>query len=692
VDFYIRKKELLKINITQTDEEWGGIVKFGTRTNRKISFIMTVCILCFSGITFYFISQSLANLYVHSLEDMTSVAGSNIQEIIEINKNEAVFITQMDSFKTYISSIKDGEDQAIESKMQKSQTYDYLRKKVETSTTIKSINVIDNKNKIILSNDSKAIGSTYIEYSGYSTNDNGFVKTTIQEDLSGDKIILIRYPVKLYDAHYGFIFMELNFRPINAYIENYKFGSTGNLFIITKAGEFIGNSPSTLPSSIDDIENNEPIKALSQDKVLNMNNIYKTQFKNDKTNRYMVYTYLSNLDAILATSISKSEVNKASTTTSFPLVFLLVVILILLYMYRYIISTQILKPLSLLSRSLYMLKKGDLRARYNYNVDNEFGNLSVVFNQTISSFQKATRNLKERETKNNIILSNITDVIWEYDVDTKTITFPENWITLIGEKKIYETTTYTVNQFLEFIHINYYYELQEHIDSCVNDNQKIDFDCQIRRMDNSYIWVKINGFCTFNMYDEPYKIIGSISNITNLKMRESELLNTAQRDEMTNFYKKREMERIVNTDIQNTDFEHYLMIIDLDGFKSINDTLGHLVGDEVIILTAEAIKSVAGSSCHLCRFGGDEFVVYTRIEFTLEQAERLAKAIIDRIAQGYHTKGGHDIRITCSAGISKCPTDGSSYVELMGKSDLAIYQAKSSGKNQFVVYDDIMHG
>lgn len=681
-----------KINISKTGQKWGGIVKFGTKTSRKISFIMTICVICFSAIAFYFISQSLKQLYLQSLEDMTSVASSNIEEIIEINRNEAVFITQMESFKKYLSSIKDGEEPTNETRVYESQTYDYLRKKVETSTTIKSIKIVNNKNEVILASDPKTIGSKYVEYSGYRTNDNGLVKTTIQENLNGDRIILIRYPVKLYDAHYGFINMELSFRPINAYIQNYKFGETGTLFIITKDGKFIGNKPVTLPSSVDTIKNNEPIKALSENKVLNMTNIYQTEFKNDETDRYMVYTYLSNLDAILATSMSKAEVNKASKSTSFPLVFLLLVILLLLYLYRYIISTQILKPLNLLSRSLYMLKKGDLRARYNYNVENEFGNLSVVFNQTISSFQKATRNLKERETKNNIILSNITDVIWEYDVDAKSITFPENWLSLIGEKKNYDTTTYTVNQFLEFIHINYYYEMQEHIDSCINRNQKIDFECQIRRMDNTYIWVKINGFCTFNMYDEPYKIIGSISNITNMKRRESELLNTAQRDEMTNFYKKREMERIVNADIQNTDYEHYLMIIDLDGFKSINDTLGHLVGDEVIILTAEAIKSVAGTSCHLCRFGGDEFVVYTRLEFTLEQAERLAKAIIDKIANGYQTRGGHNIHITCSVGISKYPTDGGSYVELMGKSDLAIYGAKSSGKNQYVVYDDIIHG
>ncbi|MEG2813715.1 MAG: diguanylate cyclase, partial [Oscillospiraceae bacterium] len=380
--------------------------------------------------------------------------------------------------------------------------------------------------------------------------------------------------------------------------------------------------------------------------------------------------------------------NKTGMTTAFPLIFLLIIIIFMLFTYRFVISKKILHPLSLLERSLYMLKKGDLRARYNYNAVNEFGNLSTVFNQTISNLQQATQTLKEREDKNGIILSNITDVVWEYDIEAYTVTMPENWAKLTRLETNKTEFKYKLDEFMDFIHINDIVEFSQRINNCIKNNTPIKFECQLKQADDNYIWVRINGSCMFNIYNEPYNIIGSIFNISDTKNREDALKEFAKRDDMTGLLKKVEMERIVNLDMKQNGLGHSLMILDLDGFKSINDNYGHLIGDEIIINTARVLERHCKDDCYICRFGGDEFIIYTKLVYSSEQTKLLAQAIINDVNSDYIASDGTVIKAGCSIGIARSPINGNNYVQLMSKADTAIYEVKKHGKNTFAFYSD----
>lgn len=125
-----------------------------------------------------------------------------------------------------------------------------------------------------------------------------------------------------------------------------------------------------------------------------------------------------------------------------------------------------------------------------------------------------------------------------------------------------------------------------------------------------------------------------------------------------------------------------VMFIDLDGFKAVNDTLGHQAGDELLKVVAQRLRQATRSSDLVARLGGDEFVVVLSELDELADATRLA-AKLNRLISMPIPVAGTQANISTSIGISLYPANGKSSAELMGKADDAVYQAKAAGKNQF---------
>lgn len=138
----------------------------------------------------------------------------------------------------------------------------------------------------------------------------------------------------------------------------------------------------------------------------------------------------------------------------------------------------------------------------------------------------------------------------------------------------------------------------------------------------------------------------------------------AERDSLTDLYNKAKMRKLVEKHIrQADDTEGAFIIIDIDDFKTINDTCGHLYGDEVLIKIANTILISAGMEDYAGRIGGDEFCVFCRGKNVGQHAVETAERI-SRMADQIQLSGR---RVTLSMGISRYPEDASSYEELYQK-------------------------
>lgn len=122
-----------------------------------------------------------------------------------------------------------------------------------------------------------------------------------------------------------------------------------------------------------------------------------------------------------------------------------------------------------------------------------------------------------------------------------------------------------------------------------------------------------------------------------------------------------------------------VMFIDLDGFKGVNDTLGHETGDHLLIRVADAISSSASAGDFVARLGGDEFIFVRSTSGDIEVASRVADTLLEKISDPVIIDG-HELRISTSIGIAVAPRDGTDHHSLFKRADIALYQAKNEGR------------
>lgn len=185
------------------------------------------------------------------------------------------------------------------------------------------------------------------------------------------------------------------------------------------------------------------------------------------------------------------------------------------------------------------------------------------------------------------------------------------------------------------------------------------------------------------------RIIGRIKSIDKEKRMQNQLMEKARKDAMTGLLNKQALrEEIEEFFAEEPAGTHAFMVIDIDNFKKINDTFGHIFGDNIIKEVANKIMNKFRGMDIIGRVGGDEFVVCMKYT-TLEHAKEKAQSLCDSVKKKYY--GEYAQRsITCSVGISIYGKDGADYESLFRRADLAMYRAKISGKNGYQLADDDM--
>lgn len=180
---------------------------------------------------------------------------------------------------------------------------------------------------------------------------------------------------------------------------------------------------------------------------------------------------------------------------------------------------------------------------------------------------------------------------------------------------------------------------------------------------------------------ECYEIF-TLTDITEQKSLQDYLTNLAYVDPLTNLCNRQMIEDRLQQEMSRSvrhNTELSMLFIDLDGFKQVNDDLGHDSGDKVLVEVSKLIKSVFRSSDTIGRFGGDEFIVICP-ETNYLHAAKLANKLITSISS-YHFEGV-PLSLGASIGIATCPLDANEPELLKRCADRAMYLAKRSGKNQ----------
>ena len=209
--------------------------------------------------------------------------------------------------------------------------------------------------------------------------------------------------------------------------------------------------------------------------------------------------------------------------------------------------------------------------------------------------------------------------------------------------------------------------------------ERILAEVQARRADGTVHWVEVYGIITERDADgRPLRLVGVTANVTRRKEAELRLADLALQDHLTGLPNRRALDESLAQAVARARREGEplaLMLLDLDGFKRVNDTLGHLAGDKVLAEAARRLRTCVRRSDALARFGGDEFAVVAAGFGERRRLERLAVRIAALLGRPVGVDGAVAV-IGVSIGVATFPEDGATPVELLGRADAALYAAK----------------
>ena len=214
-------------------------------------------------------------------------------------------------------------------------------------------------------------------------------------------------------------------------------------------------------------------------------------------------------------------------------------------------------------------------------------------------------------------------------------------------------------------------------------------DHRLAHRDGRAVWVSVSATLVRDEDGEPLYVLGQMQDVTERREYEERLRHLADHDPLTGLLNRRGFERALEAHVART--RRYgpagaLLVVDLDGFKDVNDTLGHHAGDQLIVACAAALRERLRETDVLARLGGDEFAVLLPVE-TAPEAAVVAQALVDVVrerATGFGGRRAGDVTASIGVAVVDAATAGGG--ELMVGADLAMYEAKEAGRDQFAVY------
>jgi len=213
-----------------------------------------------------------------------------------------------------------------------------------------------------------------------------------------------------------------------------------------------------------------------------------------------------------------------------------------------------------------------------------------------------------------------------------------------------------------------------------------------RASDRALRWVVINGWKTAKAGSPAGRVIMTMRDVTDEKMAEEKILWSASHDPLTGLANRAYFHTKLDHAIRSAGNKGAfgLLMLDIDRFKQINDTLGHDAGDRLLQMFARRLESVTRGSDTLARLGGDEFaIILDGTEGSRQDVTALANAVLDRMREPF-VNDGHLLDCRASIGAALYPLHGRSATELMKHADLALYASKAAGRGTSTLFDTAM--
>jgi diguanylate cyclase (GGDEF)-like protein/PAS domain S-box-containing protein len=307
--------------------------------------------------------------------------------------------------------------------------------------------------------------------------------------------------------------------------------------------------------------------------------------------------------------------------------------------------------------------------------------------------QRADTALRYSEQRYALAVQGANDGVWDWDLDTGRVYYSSRWCEMLGfaPGEIGDS----IDVWTSRVHPDEGIEFQRTLQSHLNgESAQFCLEYRMRCRDGSYIWVLSRGVAILGAGRRPVRMAGSLTDISGRKQAEAKLVHDALHDALTGLPNRNLLLDHLDLALQQlrgrNGKAHSLLLLDLDRFKHVNDSLGHEAGDRLLVRIAELLRAQVQPGDTLARLSGDEFAVLLADVYTPHQVTQVAQRLLDSCA-GPIEINGQDIYVSASIGIAIGSLQYACAHDLLRDADIALYWAKSAGKACYQVFDREMH-
>jgi diguanylate cyclase (GGDEF)-like protein/PAS domain S-box-containing protein len=324
---------------------------------------------------------------------------------------------------------------------------------------------------------------------------------------------------------------------------------------------------------------------------------------------------------------------------------------------------------------------------------NDLSKANIELRQQISEREQIQEALRESEERYALAARGANDGLWDWNLHTDKIYYSPRWKAMLGYKEC--EITKRPEEWFKRVHPDDIEQLRSDIAAHRSgQTSHLQNEHRILHQDGYYRWMLCRGLAVRDAAGQPYRIAGSQTDITPRKTFEQQLLHDALHDALTGlpnraFFMK-QLDQAMERTKQNETCLFAVLFLDLDRFKVINDSLGHLVGDQLLKMIAKRLKVSVRSADVVARLGGDEFAILLNDIADMAETERVANRIQVELAKPVNLNG-HEVFLTASIGITLGNGKYRRSEDLLRDADTAMYGAKVAGRAQHTLFDTTQH-
>ncbi|WP_414754315.1 EAL domain-containing protein [Anabaena sp. CCY 9910] len=318
-------------------------------------------------------------------------------------------------------------------------------------------------------------------------------------------------------------------------------------------------------------------------------------------------------------------------------------------------------------------------------------NISDVYDE-LRLRKQAEASLQESKERLDGILNSLEVVIWSIAADTFEMLYLNSAVVQVYGRSVDEFYDNSKLWF-ELIHP----EDQQRVSQSIKPllaNGSHELEYRILRQDGQVRWLYNHSHVIYDAVGQPIRIEGVATDITERKNMEERLVYHAFYDDLTGLPNRvLFMDRLAQTINQAKESPNDLfavLFLDLDRFKVVNDSLSHLVGDQLLVSFAQRLQSCLQPEDTLARLGGDEFTILLSHIQSIDDATRIAEKIHQALKLPFNLSG-YEVFTTVSIGIAFSTNDYVQAADLLRDADTALYCAKEQGKAWHIVFDSTMY-